>query len=137
MSVSADRWTPGVDDALLVELRHRGFTLYRWGPADNPALLAASFAWSANATLHDTVNDVVQLYPSGRALAYRAPHDEELFDPTRVHWEYHAPTRCARWCLRALFKLPAPTRDMPTHTPFGRCAPPDGLPSPLVMRLLH
>ena len=132
-----DRWAPEVDDALLTELRHRGFTLYRWGPANDPALLAAVYEWPAQAPLRDSVTDVVQLYPSGRALAYRAPNGEEQFNPGRVHWEYHAPARCAKWCLTALFSLPEPRPAMPWHVPFGQCSTPAGLPSPLVLRVLR
>lgn len=118
-------------DDLLRELRLRGWTLYRWGPADDPSLVVAAHAWENYA-------DVVILRPDETASGYRVPTDEDAdsFRPAAVSFQYHSE---ALWVLRAMLSL-----DPPRHpggpavlqTPHKSCVLPDDLPQPLTIRPL-
>ncbi|GAB3458289.1 hypothetical protein [Actinophytocola sediminis] len=121
-------------DDLLTELRIRSFTLFRWGPTEDPAMLAGVYRWSA-----ERQADVLLLRPDQSATAYRAPvfDDRDIFAPQTVLWEYHCEN--ALWTLRALLTLPvAGDRQAPQvmYPARGKCAVPGDLPSPVVFRPL-
>jgi hypothetical protein len=84
----------------LTELRRRRWMLYVFGPQDGPDLVAAVFQWPTSA-------DVVLLRGEDDASAYRVPTfpDTDVFAPTLVSWQYHAP---AAWALRAVLTIEPP-----------------------------
>jgi len=116
-------------DELLTELRLRRWTLFRWGEADDPALVAALYKWRGSA-------DVIILRRNRTATGYRAPtpDDAEILRPRVVSFQYHGPPL---WTLRAILTLSAPgPGDTHTELPHRDCRIPDGLPKPIVIRPL-
>ncbi|OLF15221.1 hypothetical protein BU204_23100 [Actinophytocola xanthii] len=121
-------------DDLLRELRYRRWTLYRWGEAEDPALLAGVFRWCTARQV-----DVLLLRRNGSGNAYRAPlfRERDLFTPPTVLWEYYCES--ALWTLRAIMSLPAPSdpsAPMLMYPPCGECRLPGDLPTPTVIRPL-
>lgn len=119
-------------DELLGELRRRGWTLVRWGPADSPVLLAAWFRWPLAA-------DVLIMRGEDDASAYRIPlgaHDDRMWNPQRVAYQFHS---SALWTLRAILTIEEPGRPgspdrMEPAAP--ECSLPDDLPRPVMIRPL-
>jgi hypothetical protein len=120
-------------DELLTELRIRRWTLYKFGPAHDLRLVAGVVRWPRAREV-----DVLLLRSDSSGSAWRAPsfHENELFRPPLVLWEYH---QDALWALRAILGLPAPhemSAPIAMYKPHGECRIPDGLPSPTVVRPL-
>ena len=119
-------------DELLTELRLRRWTLYRWGRADDPELVAATFDWGSCA-------DVLVLRRDETASGHRTLTFEgaDPLRPAAVLFQYHA---VALWTLRAMLALPPPGHPgapADVQTPHRLCGVPDGLPRPLVIRPLR
>lgn len=116
-------------DELLTELRLRRWTLFRWGEADDPALVAAVFKWNSSA-------DVIILRRNRTATGYRVPtrDDTEILAPRIVSFQYHGPPL---WTLRAILALTEPgPGDTYAEMPHRDCRIPAGLPKPVVIRPL-
>ncbi|NKQ55622.1 hypothetical protein HFP15_22315 [Amycolatopsis sp. K13G38] len=118
-------------DDLLTELRRRHWTLFRWGEANAPTLIAAVQQWDACA-------DVLILRSEDDATAFRVPDAQgsNVLVPEKVSYQYHA---SALWTLRAILSLPTPdSTAAPTtiETPHAKCRVPEGLPRPIVIRPL-
>jgi hypothetical protein len=120
-------------DLLLTELRRRHWTLYLWGPRDDPEHFAAVFKWPGGDV------DVLILREDGSASAYRTIYfdETEMFRPDLVIWQRHYPS--AYRTLREVFSLPEPgaagTRFEP-EVPDARCLLPANLPASLAIRPL-
>lgn len=117
-------------DELLTELRLRQWTLFRWGRAEDPELVAAAYQWDAYA-------DAVLLRRDRTASGYRTPtrSDTEVFSPGLVTYQYHGHPL---WVVRAVLALPAPATGSGVHveTAHPACRVPANLPQPMVMRPL-
>jgi hypothetical protein len=119
---------------LIREARLRGFWLYRWGPNDDPALLALVKRWPDRQEV-----DVILLRQDESSTGYRTLYfdEESLFRPEVVCWQYHAE---AEWVFRAIYTIPEPGQpgapDQP-EKPDAGCRTPDDLPEPLAIRPLR
>jgi hypothetical protein len=124
---------------LLDALRRCRWVQYRWGPQNQPELVAWVFVHAASA-------DVILLRGEGEdatqsvngATGYRKPllPADGPWDPEVVVYQYHS---TAVRTLRAMLALPAPDAPgAPTHVqpPTPDCALPADLPSPTVIRPL-
>lgn len=118
-------------DHLFEEFQRRRWKMYRWGPADDPALLA----WVYD---HGAFVDVVILRRDRVASGYRLPTipSTDPFRPDAVVYQHHA---SAVYTLRAMLALPPPgTQGAPfrPEAPWDACVIPADLPAPVVIRPL-
>lgn len=96
----AKKALPSMLVSLLEELRHRGWTLMRWGTAEEPELLAAFYRW-------DRCTDVFVLRSEQSASSYRVPstEQEDIIAPKNVLFQQHADSVTA---LRSILRMPPP-----------------------------
>lgn len=113
---------------LLTEIRHRHWTLYRWGRDELMACVCRHYGYV----------DAVVLYGPDRAIGYRAIDTNGMhpLQPEIVVYEYAA---TPVYVLRALLGLPSPDNDVAWgyYTEIrGRTYLPKNLPKPEVIRPL-
>lgn len=116
-------------DTLLGELRRRRWAVHIFGLREAPELVGAVLRWN-------TCADVVLLRAEDDASAYRTPSvtDKDVFAPDLVVWQYHA---AAAWTLRAVLTIEppgTPGAPMAIEHPAGRCAVPQRLRRPMMIR---
>jgi hypothetical protein len=88
-------------DEWLEELRRRRWTHHYFPDRRAPNVHASLFIWNGG------IADVVAIFDTGTALAYRAPfpQGESPFDPLRVTWVFAGEPI---WAIRGVLALPEP-----------------------------